>query len=331
MTITAYPLQAEDVEFGEEVLFTILDDLFNAGVVDGLAVIQNPGGANLSVSVQAGHGYVAVPDGGMRLFINDATTNSGVPGLLNDDHWTATFTAAHGTHPRIDRVVMEVQDNLVDGGGEDRGMFRVVAGTATSGATKDNALGAAAVPDGCRHIAYVQIDAGATTIVDGKILNTTARVKVGSGNAVAEVPDNSITPAKMAALPACMLTKNADQALAAGSTQITAWTTTTNVGGDHDNTANAITIQEDGAYRLTARLAFSAAASTGIVTTINKNGGTLLSSRHVPNAVNEGGPDGLVNLVAGDAITVSAVLSSGTATIEGSKSTLMAQYVGASA
>lgn len=183
MTITAFPLQAPGVTFGEATFYDLLDDLFGAGVVTGCAVVQNPGGADMSVTVQAGRAVVAVTGGGKRIFKNSANSNSGVPGLLNATDWIATFTAAHGTHPRIDRVVAQVQDNLVDASGENRGMLRVVAGTATSGATLSNLTGAAAVPDGCEHLAYVLVPAGSTTVTTANILNTTQRSAVGRGMA----------------------------------------------------------------------------------------------------------------------------------------------------
>jgi hypothetical protein len=82
---------------------------------------------------------------------------------------TETVTAAHATLPRIDMVVLEVLDANHDGGGSNLARTRIVAGTATSGATLDNRTGAAALPSSAIRLADVLVPAAAASILAGNI------------------------------------------------------------------------------------------------------------------------------------------------------------------
>jgi hypothetical protein len=82
---------------------------------------------------------------------------------------TETVTAAHATLPRIDTVVLEILDANHDGGGSNLARTRIVAGTATSGATLDNRTGAPALPSSAIRLADVLIPAAAASILAGNI------------------------------------------------------------------------------------------------------------------------------------------------------------------
>jgi microcystin-dependent protein len=80
--------------------------------------------------------------------------------------WIQGFEVADPTNPRIDRVVVQIRDSLVAGGGDTSqdAKFRVISGTPTSGATLGNLSGAAAVPSNCFLIGNVLVAAGATSL-----------------------------------------------------------------------------------------------------------------------------------------------------------------------
>jgi hypothetical protein len=82
---------------------------------------------------------------------------------------TETVTAAHATLPRIDTVVLEVLDANHDGGGSNLARTRIIAGTATSGATLDNRTGAVALPSSATLLADVLVPAAAASILAGNI------------------------------------------------------------------------------------------------------------------------------------------------------------------
>lgn len=187
---TPFPIQAAGVKSGADIVYGLLDDLLSEGVsgANDLAVVQNPLGANLSVTVNAGSGYVEVISGGKRRILNDAASNSGAPGALNATDWETTFTAPHATLPRIDRVVATVYDSNVDGGsGKYAVKFRVIPGAASAGATLANLTGAAAVPDNSILLANVLVAAAATSIVTAQI-DTALRSRASIGSGVLRTP-----------------------------------------------------------------------------------------------------------------------------------------------
>lgn len=80
-----------------------------------------------------------------------------------------TVAASDPTNPRIDRVILEVQDNVHDASGGNLARTRVITGTPSSGATLDNLTGAAAVPNSAVLLADVLVPATSTTVVDANI------------------------------------------------------------------------------------------------------------------------------------------------------------------
>lgn len=77
--------------------------------------------------------------------------------------------AAHATLPRVDQVVLQTYDSAHDGSGSNRAEVRVLAGTATAGATFDNRSGAAALPSSAIALADVFVAATDTAITNAEI------------------------------------------------------------------------------------------------------------------------------------------------------------------
>lgn len=125
-------------------------------------VSERGAGANLSVDIDA--------DAGFCLVQGDSVAGQGlyvVPPHTADIN--EAISAAHATLPRLDQVVLEVQDNTHDSSGNNRARVRVVDGTPTSGATLDNRNGAAALPANCLRLADVLVPATDTTISNSQI------------------------------------------------------------------------------------------------------------------------------------------------------------------
>lgn len=105
-----------------------------AGSSTDLAMTPTSG---MSASVAAGRAFVKGDDrstqGTYFCFVPEATT--------------LTFSAAHASNPRIDRVVLQVYDADVTGS-SNKWEIRIIDGTATSGATLSNLTGAASIPNG---------------------------------------------------------------------------------------------------------------------------------------------------------------------------------------
>lgn len=76
---------------------------------------------------------------------------------------TVQITAADATDPRLDRVVLRVEDNTEDSGGTDAVSLEVIAGTASSSPS------APPVPNTALLLATVTVSAGATSITKASI------------------------------------------------------------------------------------------------------------------------------------------------------------------
>lgn len=181
-----FPMQSASIEFGEDPVYRLLDDLVSEGCLDdaSLKVQQYHSGARMSVEVGAGDAYVSYnsPYGGVRRVRQPALTDSGTPGSPNvGDNWTATFTTSDATNPRIDRVVAKLKDTLLDASGLNRLEFAVVVGAPTGGATLVNLSGAAAVPDNALLLANVLIPAGSSSITTSNIDTTFRATRPAAG------------------------------------------------------------------------------------------------------------------------------------------------------
>lgn len=144
----------------------------SAGLQEGVMaagsfeVTQRSAGANLSVDIAANVGE----NGVAALVQGDAITGQGLypipphTAVINE-----AIASAHSTNPRVDRVVLQVEDDTHDSSGENRVRVVVLTGTASSGATLDNLTGAPNVPDSALLLADVHVPATDTTISNSQI------------------------------------------------------------------------------------------------------------------------------------------------------------------
>ena len=152
-------LQTKLYDASRDRLVTAHGGAVQAGVWDAsdFKVIQRAAGANMSVDVGSGFALVQAPDGiGLYHEQNDAAMN-------------VSIAAAHATLPRIDRVVLRVNDSTDGGDADDTPLVTVLTGTATSGATLDNLTGAPAVPAGDLLLGDVLVGAAVTSITTSNI------------------------------------------------------------------------------------------------------------------------------------------------------------------
>lgn len=91
--------------------------------------------AGLTFSISAGKAFIRGSNNADQGIyrVNHGTTDAAL---------TVVLDTAHATLPRIDTIVLQVQDSTEDGGANNRPFVTVITGTATAGATLDNRLGA---------------------------------------------------------------------------------------------------------------------------------------------------------------------------------------------
>lgn len=122
--------------------------------------VSQHGAGNMSVDVATGAGWVQI----------DTGTRNGLSHVFNDAIASVAIGAAHATLPRIDQVVLQYNDSSIPAGvGGDVPTLRVLAGTATSGATLANRTGAASLPNDCLRLADVLVPAAAVSILTANL------------------------------------------------------------------------------------------------------------------------------------------------------------------
>jgi hypothetical protein len=126
-----------------------------------------------SMSVTVGSGWCAI--------VGDFQTNMGVYTVYNDASVTLAISTADPSSPRIDRIVVTVQDSYYTGTADDV-IFQVVQGTPAGSPV------APAVPTNSISLATIAVGAAVTQINTGNITDTrvsvTTQLPIGDITAV---------------------------------------------------------------------------------------------------------------------------------------------------
>lgn len=136
------------------------------------------GSSSLAVAPNSPAGMSVVVASGWAAIVGTTQANMGVYTVYNDAATTLTVTTADPTNPRIDRVVVTVQDAFYSGAFNDV-IFQVIAGTPASSPT------APATPANSISLATIAVGAGVTQINAGNITDT--RVDVTTNLPVGDI------------------------------------------------------------------------------------------------------------------------------------------------
>ena len=133
------------------------------GVADyGSMVVAQSNTPGMSVQVAAGHALIA----------GTQTASQGFYIAYNDGATTIAIATANPTNPRIDRIVVAVQDAYYGGTANNQVIFQAVTGTPASSPV------APAAPDNSITLAYVAVAAGATSITNANITDQRTRAEL---------------------------------------------------------------------------------------------------------------------------------------------------------
>lgn len=139
------------------------------------------GTGSLAVTANSPAGMSVRVASGWAAIVGTTQANMGVYTIYNDAQDTLTVTTADPTNPRIDRVVVTVQDSYYSGAFNDV-IFQVVAGTPAGSPV------APATPANSISLATIAVGAGVTQINSGNITDTrvdvTTNLPVGDITAV---------------------------------------------------------------------------------------------------------------------------------------------------
>lgn len=166
-------------------------------------VTQRAVGANMSVDVN-------MPTGG-QAYVQGDTLSGGAQGLygvpVHSANINEAIAAADPSNPRVDQLILEVQDNAIDGSGGNQARTRVLTGTPSPGATLTNRTGAAALPGSALLLADVLVGAGVSSVGNAvirdrrkwargaflRIARTSANYSTGAGT-LAAIDGTNLNP-----------------------------------------------------------------------------------------------------------------------------------------
>ena len=127
------------------------------GVADyGSMKVSQSGTPAMTVSVAAGHALIA----------GTQTSNQGFYIAYNDAATTVAIATASATLPRIDRIVVTVQDSYYGGTANNQVIFQALTGTPNASPV------APAIPNNSISLALIAVAANQTTVVNGNITDT---------------------------------------------------------------------------------------------------------------------------------------------------------------
>ena len=123
------------------------------------------GASSLAVTANSPAGMSVVVASGWCAIVGDIQANMGAYVVFNDANNVLTVTTANPTNPRIDRVVVTVQDAYYSGAFNDV-IFQVIAGTPAGSPS------APATPANSISLATIAVGAGVTSITNANITDT---------------------------------------------------------------------------------------------------------------------------------------------------------------
>ncbi len=157
----------DTLTYGFEWLRLMLEAGLQEGVLNaGDMKVTAAAAGGMKVDIAAGTAFVKGDTGppgtgltqGLYVQVNDAAVAGAV-----------ALDAAHGSLPRIDLIVLQINDATDLGTAGSTPAFAKVTGAATSGATRDNMSGAGVVPANARLLAAVLVPAASTAVVAGNV------------------------------------------------------------------------------------------------------------------------------------------------------------------
>jgi hypothetical protein len=294
-TLTDYPAFLKAREYDAEYLRMVAQA---SGLVEGIApfdvssIITTSMPGDFKATTAASGMNITVP-GGRAWVKGDTRATQGLYYCYASANTTVTMAAAHGANPRVDAIILQVEDADATGSNN---RFRVTKqdGTATVGATLSNLTGAPG-------------QSGGPSLQDGAMV--LAYVLVPAAFAGPFVDATHLLDYRNLALPrqACIMTKSA-QSIAAGSyVKFTLGTTVVDNNRMADTTNNRIYIRVAGVYNIVANYVSASAGTAGVnrLYAIYKNGSLLVGENDdaIGNSnTDRGAPSTTALLAAGDYI-----------------------------
>jgi hypothetical protein len=231
----------------------------------------------MGVTVAAGAAWVRATTG----------TRNGAYHVVNDGPVDLTLSTANATNPRVDRVVLTINDSADLGSATDTPLLTVVTGTPTSGATLANLTGVGAQPANSLTLAFVLVGAGATSVSAANVGNLadpygTARGIAAVSGAAAGAPPAYALGRPSTTQPSASLYHSTTQALTSGSATallLNSERYDTDEGHSTSTDTSRYTVVTPGVYQLGAAVEFAASATGDRRLALRLNGSTTIAEQ----------------------------------------------------
>lgn len=174
-----------DNVFGGDEMARVYKGLISEGVIgpSALAVSERSGGAVMGIDVAAGAAWINGDDSALLQPVYHQVSNSVVQ---------VSVDAADATNPRIDRVVLQIDDATFDATGARQARIEVLTGTPAASPA------APAEPDSAITLATISVAANDTAIEDADITDARTQARIGDGFVdTASLVDALVTTAKI--------------------------------------------------------------------------------------------------------------------------------------
>jgi hypothetical protein len=265
------------------------DRLSMQGIIATTGII---GTSSLAVTQAGTPGMAVQVATGWGAIVGDFTTNMGVYQFYNDAATQLSITAANPTNPRIDRVVVTVNDSYYTGA-TNNVTFTVVAGTPAASPS------APATPTNSISLATIAVAAGATSILNANITDT--RVSVTTN-----LPVGDLTEVQAGTGITVASGTGPIPIVSVDATVISGYTTTVTAGGTTTLTAASTSTQFfTGTSTQTITLPVVSTLILGEAYAIHNNSTGALT-------VNSSGGNLVVTIPAGNTYLITCILTTGT-------------------
>lgn len=264
--------------------FSVLRYIWEGGLVQS-GVVQN---GDYLVTAKASQPPMGVTVAAGAAWVRATTgTRNGAYHVINDGPVDLTLTAANATNPRVDRIVLTVNDSADLSSATDTPALAVVDGTATAGATLANLTGVAAQPANSLTLAYVLVGAAATSVTAANVGNLadpygTAQGIAAASGGVQGGPPAYATGRPQNLVPAASLFHSTTQSIGNNSATALNFDSErydTDSGHSTSTNTSRYTVTDPGVYQLGAAVEFAANTTGDRRLALRLNGSTIIGEQ----------------------------------------------------
>jgi hypothetical protein len=148
---------------------------------------------------------INMPTGGFAWVQGDTINGQGLYGVpVHASNINESIAASDATNPRVDQVILEVQDNVLDASGGNQARIRVLTGTPSPGTTLTTRAGASSLPGNALLLADILVPNSSSNVPNSNIRDRRKWARGGLARAVRTAGDLTTTSASFVQVSAAL-------------------------------------------------------------------------------------------------------------------------------